>query len=387
MLIYSKNNGNSFHSKLANLFLIVVFSQLLGLSATPIMKAYAGSLDRLSYDFSGRDNKVDPPSQADPPNHPGPLASYFDAGCALYGIDDYLLNDSYFFCLNSSDFQFNFVIQGGDYEGLDYDTKFNVLLASAGDDAFPAIYNGDILGIVPYADSCDAQPFISFGPIIVGNQAMEEVDGIAFDNEGNLFGWAQEAGLFKLSVGATVNDGEMLLNQPGEVEDIEVVGDCLVGLLNIDHLGQAEDGDGEQHPNHPISPEDINTAVDTSGILKANYVRYCPTTGILDTPCEQQVINALQAYQATEIEAIEVLPPLPDEEGTKILLGFHTNSHVGRGNGNPPPGSNSYNTLVLGILDISNCSLQTQALYEIPRDITIRDNLDIEGLAMVCPLP
>ena len=150
--------------------------------------------------------------------------------------------------------------------------------------------------------------------------------------------------------------------------------------MTIDHLGQVEDGDGEQYLNHPVNQEDVNVAVDISGILKVNYVRYCSTTGVLDKPCEQQIINVLQEYQA-----IEVLPRLSDEEGTKVLLGFHTNNHVGYGNGNPALGSGSYNTLVLGVLDISNCSLQTQALYEIPRDITIRDNLDIEGLAMVCP--
>lgn len=177
----------------------------------------------------------------------------------------------------------------------------------------------------------------------------------------------------------------MLLNQPGEVEDIEIVGDCIVGLLNVDHLGQVEDGDGEPHPNHPLIPEDVNAAVDDNGVFKANYVRYCPGDNTLDTPCKQQIIEALQQYQTTEIEAIEVLPPLLGEEGTKILLGFHTDSGMGFGNGNPPPGSDSYNTLVLGVLDISNCNLQTQAIYEIPRNITEFDNIDVEGLAMVCP--
>ena len=168
----------------------------------------------------------------------------------------------------------------------------------------------------------------------------------------------------------------MLLNQPGEVEDIEVVGECIIGLLNQGQLGQAEDGGSEK---------DANAIVDINGVIKANYVVYCPGQP-LKTPCETEVVNVLRQYQAVEIEAIEVLPPLTlSEEGTKVLLGFHTNSHMGYGNGNPPPGNGSYNILVLGILNVNNCSLQTQVIYDIPRHIIETDNLDIEGLAMVCP--
>lgn len=383
MLNYSKN-WNNFHPRPANLFLIVAFFLLVGLNFAPITRAYAGeSLDRVTNNFSGR-IEVDPPSQVDPPNHPGPLTSYFDEGCALYGVDDYLLNDSYFFCIDNQGFKFTFLVEGGDYEGLDYDHQSDLLFASAGDDAFPAEYKGDILSIIPkFTDSelldnsCSSTPFISLGPVMVGSQAMEEVDGITFDDQGNLFGWAQEAGLFKVNaanIGISLA-GTMLLNQPGEVEDIEVIGDCIIGLLNQGQLDQAEDG----------NLKDVNAAVDINGVIKANYVVYCPGQP-LQTPCETEVVNALHEYQGVEIEAIDVLPPLTlSEEGTKVLLGFHTNSHIGHGNGNPPPGNGSYNTLVLGVLDISNCSLQTQVIYDIPRHIIAKDNLDVEGLAMVCP--
>ena len=346
---------------------------MVSLIIVPIMKAYAGDLfDRMSGDFSGRP-KVDSLSQVELSNHPGPLTPYFDKGCALYGVDDYLLNDSFFFCIDHSFRFFDFFIPGGDYEGLDYDNNSGFIFASAGDDAFPSVFNGDILTMMPIP-GCDAIPIASLGPIMVDGRAMKEVDGIAFDNSGNLFGWAQEAGLFKLNASAVtptnlLDEGEMLINQPGEVEDIEVIDGCIIGLLNQGQLGQKTD---------------VNAAVDVNGVIKANYVVYCPGQP-LQTPCETEVVNALREYQAAEIEAIEILPQLPGEEGTKILLGFHTNSGIGPGHGNPPPGSGSYNTLVLGVIDISNCSLQTQALYEIPRDITIRDNLDIEGLAMVCP--
>ncbi len=350
---------------------------LVGLIIAPIMVSYANEIpDRVSKDFGDRSSLVDPPDQVDLPNHPGPLTPYFNTGCALYGVDDYLLNDSYFFCINNQGFMFNFVINGGDYEGLDYNNNSGLLFASAGDDAVPAVFKGDIFAIAPLISECDAIPLDSLGPVMVDNQAMEEVDGIAFDEQGNLFGWAQEAGLFKVNAGAAPPlVGEMLLAQPGEVEDIEVVGDCIIGLLNQGQLGQAEDG----------NTKDVNAAVDANGVIKANYIMYCPGQP-LQTPCETEVVNALREYQAVEIEAIDILPPLSlSEETTKVLLGFHTNSHVGYGNGNPPPGSGSYNTLVLGVLDVANCSLTTQEIYDIPRHIIETDNLDVEGLAMVCP--
>jgi hypothetical protein len=352
------------------------FFLLTGLMVAPIMSAYAET-DRVSTDLNGRISEVTNPSstEVNSLNHPGPLTPYFNAGCALYGVDDYLLNDSYFFCVNNQGFRFNFFIEGGDYEGLDYNNNLGLIFASAGDDAVPKEFRGDILAIAPMPENCDAIALNSLGPVMVGNRAMEEVDGIAFDDQGNLFGWAQEAGLFKVNATANSLVGEMLLAQPGEVEDIEVVGDCIIGLLNQGQLGQAEDGHSK----------DVNAAVDTNGVIKANYIMYCPGQP-LKTPCETEVGNALREYKATEIEGIEILPALNlSEEGTKVLLGFHTNSHVGQGNGNPPPGNGPYNTLVLGILDVKNCSLQTQVIYDIPRHILETDNLDVEGLAMVCP--
>ena len=373
MLNRSKNWNNS---KITHSFSTTSLFILVSLIAAPIMVSYANEIpDRVSEDFGDRISLVDPPDQVDPPNHPGPLTPYFNIGCALYGVDDYLLNDSYFFCINNQGFAFNFVIDGGDYEGLDYNNNSGLLFASAGDDASPAEFKGDIFAIAPLISECDAIPLDSLGPVMVDNQAMEEVDGIAFDEQGNLFGWAQEAGLFKVNAGALSLVGEMLLAQPGEVEDIEVVGDCIIGLLNQGQLGQAEDG----------NTKDVNAAVDANGVIKANYIMYCPGQP-LQTPCETEVVNALREYQAVEIEAIDILPPLSlSEETTKVLLGFHTNSHVGHGNGNPPPGSSPYNTLVLGVLDVANCSLTTQVIYDIPRHIIETDNLDVEGLAMVCP--
>lgn len=374
MLTCSKNWNNSY-PKPTHLFSITSFFLLTGLMIAPIMSAYAED-NRASTDFSGRFSEVaNPPAEVNSPNHPGPLTPYFNAGCALYGVDDYLLNDSYFFCINNQGFRFNFFITGGDYEGLDYNNNLGLLFASASDDAVPKEFRGDILAIAPSPENCDAIALNSLGPVMVGNRAMEEVDSIAFDEKGNLFGWAQEAGLFK--VNATTNSlvGEMLLNQPGEVEDIEVVGDCIIGLLNPGQLGQAEDG----------HLKDVNAAVDTNGVIQANYIMYCPGQP-LQTPCETEVSNALREYKATEIEGIEILPARSlSEETTKVLLGFHTNSHIGQGNGNPPPGNGPYNTLVLGILDVKNCSLQTQVIYDIPRHIIETDNLDVEGLAMVCP--
>lgn len=303
-----------------------------------------------------------------------PLHPYFEEGCVLHGVDDFLRNHSYFFCIDLAGFQFTFSEEGGDYEGLDYNGSH--LFASAGDDTNVP---GDILEIMPLAD-CGAAPIAHLGPVMIIDQAMEEVDGIAFNDGGDMVGWAQEAGLFWVPAAHLATspiEGKLVFEQPGEVEDLEMVNDCVIGLLNIDHMGQMEDGDSEPHQAHQGKSEDVNVALNGANVVAANYIVACPApsggTWTLSTPCEPEVTEALQTYQASEIEAIEVLPPLPGDEGLKVLLGFHTRSEIVPNN-----------ALVLGILDVDNCTLTTQEIYDVPEN-PFGDQLDVEGLAMICP--
>jgi hypothetical protein len=176
------------------------------------------------------------------PNQPGPLEPYFKAGCSLHGIDDYLRNQSYFFCIDQEGGLWTHFAEHADYEGLDYNPNLGLLFASAGDDTR---FKGNILAMEPLSD-CDVEPVAELGSVTVNDgRTMEEVDGIAFDDAGNMMGWAQESGMFRVSSGSimgAIDDGEALsgnlvIDQPAEVEDIEILDDCVVGLLNVDHWG------------------------------------------------------------------------------------------------------------------------------------------------------
>jgi hypothetical protein len=94
------------------------------------------------------------------------------------------------------------------------------------------------------------------------------------------------------------------------------------------------------------------------------------------------VAAVLDEYNAAEIEAIEILPPVPGVSQSKVLLGFHTKSQYLPLSRGELPGD-GYVTLVLGILDVNNCTLQTQEVYDFPQ--RTGESIDVEGLAMVCP--
>ncbi|MDM8564231.1 hypothetical protein QUF74_01100 [Candidatus Halobeggiatoa sp. HSG11] len=334
-----------------------------------------------------------------------PLQPYFDVGCVVHGVDDFRRNDSRFFCLSSTGFNWTLAPGRADYEGLDfnsnghyYDSNTNYLYASAGDDARAPHVKGNILKIDPGYPIADCNPFVAddLGPVTAVHadgrvRTMEEVDGITFDIDGDMLGWAQESGFFKVPnanlghEGNIPTDGnEWLVDQPAEIEDVEDLGACIVGLLNIDHWGQAEDGDGEQHPNHPATIEDVSAEIveseDGTFVGLVNYVLACDDNLLEETPpCAAEIGDALNTYNAKEIEAIEGLPPLgPPWHTDKVMIGFHSDSL--------PAGDGVYPGLVLGVLNLPDCTLRFQEVYDIPYEDK-HNNLDVEGLALVCPTP
>jgi hypothetical protein len=331
-------------------------------------------------------------SSPDEPQEPlVTLNQYFEAGCALFGIHDDKKSDSQFFCIHkksngkiAGQWFFNSLAPGADFEGMDYDG--NHIFVSAGDDAkSPVWHKGRIWrSESPSRNECRFYSLVSpnenNGVAIADGIAMEEVDGITFDNSGRLWGWAQEAGLFVVPspVFNSLPNAALLLNRPGEVEDLEFLNWKLYGVLNLDHFGQVEDGDGEPHPNHPTYPEDVNAAIKSGGRLKANFIEYDILTGHVRKPCESQVVNALEreGFHAAEIEALEVLPPLPGVTEKHMLLGFHASRVFGK---------NTKSTFVIGILNLNQCNLELRSIRNIPgRDFRNRQ-LDVEGLTMVCP--
>jgi hypothetical protein len=314
------------------------------------------------------------------------LNQYFEAGCALFGINDSQLADSQFFCIHQKSngkivgqWFFNNLPPGADFEGMDYDG--NHIFISSGDDAKEPWHKGQIWrSSLPSRTDCRFHSLVSNGVATADGIAMEEVDGITFDYDGNLLGWAQETGLFVVlsPVLSSLSDAILLFEQPGEVEDLEFLNWKLYGVLNIDHLGQVEDGDGEPHSNHAGYPEDVNAAVKPGGLLKANLVEYDIETRLLKTPCQQKVLNALnqEGFQAAEIEALEVLPRIPGVTEDYMLLGFHASRVFG---------NNTKSTFVIGVLNLAQCNLDLRSIRNIPGPDFRNRQLDVEGLSMVCP--
>ena len=339
---------------------------------------------------------IDFASSPDVPKEPMvTLNQYFEAGCALFGVHDSELNNSQFFCIHQKSngnivgqWFFNSLPLGADFEGMDYNGKY--IFVSSGDDAkSPSWHKGQIWRSErPSLSDCRfyslTSPTGNSGVATADGTAMEEVDGITFGDNGDIFGWAQEAGLFYVpspvfnSSSNQLPNAVLLFNQPGEVEDLEFLNYKLYGILNIDHLGQAEDGDGEPHSGHAGYPEDVNVAIKTGGVLKANFIEYDLATDDFSTPCQQEVLDALsqKGFQAAEIEALEVLPRLPGVTKDHMLLGFHASNTVG---------NRIRSTFVIGVLNLDQCNFELRSIRNIPGPDSKNRQLDVEGLTMICP--
>lgn len=310
----------------------------------------------------------------------GPLTPWFEEGCALYGVDDKGRNNSRFFCINKQGGQWvSNELPGYDIEGLDYHEPF--LLASAGDDTTNP---GEIFELVPATLSdlfqCKFKVGIPHGQIVrdevielssphpvSSSPLLQEVDSIAFDEEGQLWGWAQESGLFNTGLFNPLAESILATVYwwPGEVEDMVWLDKMLYGAINLNHETQKQDGDPVFAPE-PNSQEDVNAIVNADGVVTIHLVQYDPSTGTLDFPCSDEIADELSkieetGFAAMEIEALEAL----DDEN--LLLGFH---------------ASPTNALILGVLNLTSCHLDSQVVYDIPIDTQA---LDVEGLAMVCP--
>lgn len=298
------------------------------------------------------------------------LNQWFNAGCALFGVHDKGLNDSQFFCIHKNTEN---KIQGQWFFGTQWDRDIEALTYDGSHIFFSSGSNALKKGRLYqtcnqpnyYFEHCRFSCFQYYtdGEAKVDGQAMKEVDGLAFDSndsDGNLWGWAAESGLFMIPrtinpVLSDRNSAVMIYPMSAEVEDIEWIEGKLYGVLNIDDL------------------DDTNAAVTKNGIIKANFVEYDPLTDQLHIPCQDEVITALTEaqYSAAEIEALEALPKIEGINDNYMLLGFHTS---------PFPGKQR-STLVLGVLNLTQCTLELQDIHYLPEE----QSFDVEGLAMVCP--
>ncbi|MDM8561480.1 XDD3 family exosortase-dependent surface protein [Candidatus Parabeggiatoa sp. HSG14] len=185
-----------------------------------------------------------------------------------------------------------------------------------------------------------------------GSTGYAEVDGISFNPVTNeLWGWAQDDGLFKIPRIANnstypLNMGgiEMVFPTKGEFEDITWNEDGT--KLYAVHNQKAGDPDANSDSD-----------------AKQTLIGYDISTGNVSEVCSD-TIGKLVTESCSEIEAIDMAP------NDSLIIGYH-----------------GCETLpVFAKLDPATCELTATAELKIPYDGILGGIPDIEGIAWPCPI-
>jgi hypothetical protein len=135
------------------------------------------------------------------------------ASCQLYAVHDEGLNQSQFFTVDLTNHQVNPLgtpYPGYDIEGLAIHPQTDQIYASSGNRVAPYRAKGHLYLV----DGQTGQLFA------IGSTGFEEVDSLAFDDTGTLWGWAKGAGL--ITIDTNTGEGHLELPSLIKVEDLTI---------------------------------------------------------------------------------------------------------------------------------------------------------------------
>ena len=135
------------------------------------------------------------------------------ASCQLYAVHDEGLNQSQFFTVDLTNYQVKSLgaaYPGYDIEGLAIHPQTDQIYASSGNRVGPYQAKGHLYLV----DGQTGQLFA------IGNTGFEEVDSLAFDDSGTLWGWAKGAGL--ITIDTNTGEGHLELSSLIKVEDLTI---------------------------------------------------------------------------------------------------------------------------------------------------------------------
>jgi hypothetical protein len=135
------------------------------------------------------------------------------ASCQLYAVHDEGLNQSQFFTVDWDNHQVKILgtpYPGYDIEGLAIHPQTNQIYASSGNRVAPYRAKGHLYLV----DGQTGQLFA------IGSTGFEEVDSLAFDDTGTLWGWAKGAGL--ITIDTNTGEGHLELSSRLKVEDLTI---------------------------------------------------------------------------------------------------------------------------------------------------------------------
>ena len=198
----------------------------------------------------------------------------------------------------------------------------------------------------------------------LGKTGFKKVAGISFHPDGTLWGWAQDAGLFKIENDENnepdINQTELVLPYQGEVKIEDLTWNATgTTLYAVENLYDDEEEEAQKS-------DEPGTLTKAKGVRLWAYTQ----TGTISTVCDKDM-NSLEE----EIEAMETLP------GDNDTLLFHFSGHE---------------NLTFGIMDVQTCQIVQKEIptsyYAIEREpknnyFGVRNYNNIKSLAWIACQP
>lgn len=267
----------------------------------------------------------------------------------IYGVNDYGLNKSQIFRIDPRN-GYQIELLGPLYAGLDIEaidvSQYGEVYAAAGDNSDDPMKAGHLYQVDP----------VNGNIIDMGDTGFAEIDGLSFNPKtGELWGWAQDAGLIKFTYPIT-SLATLIIARLGEMEDLtwNNKGTVLYAIENL-HAGPSMTSELD-FPYTTTGSSEIPLPEPADDNWQHELYAYDVPAGTLNALCHNE-INSLG-----EIEGLEVA-----EDGT-LVLGYN----------------NSNNEPILATLNTATCELTPLAISPNYNTAVLLDS-DIEALGVCAP--
>jgi len=218
------------------------------------------------------------------------------ATCKLYGVQDGGLNNSQFFTINPVDETvepLGDVYKGYDIEAMDVHPETNILYVASGDNT-----KNHPKGHLYKLDAETGQL------MAIGATGFKEISSLAFNANGELWGWAKDAGLIQIDPVSGI--GTEVLESKAKLEDLtwSLDGAILYGSVATE-LYAYEAGSGaitQKCTNLPLETEALEMLADGLMLLGMHKDKTLTLHALEVTSCEM-------------VESRDVAVPYNDPEG------------------------------------------------------------------------
>lgn len=220
----------------------------------------------------------------------------YSTACVLYAVHDEGKKDSQFFVVSPYDNYKALLLGqlhvGKDIEALDIHPNTNQIFAAAGDDGKPQA------GWLYRVNAPDGEL------VAVGSTGFNEINGLSFTSDGQLWGWAEGQGL--ITINTTTGKGQIVIAYAGNVED-------MTWNNTDDVLYFVQDNDFYAYYTQGQRLESVGCSI-PKGEIEA--IEMLPTGELLFAIHEDDAIR----IHALNVQSCEILSAYADTQTSDMVL-------------------------------------------------------------------